>query len=60
MHLTFFANDLIDYALRGDGWDYAVPATLVGLSLIGVIVHSMEPGFLTKDKQQTRGTNKQQ
>lgn len=49
MHLIFFAVDAYDYWTL-DGYDPTGATAMFLLCLVGLIIHSQEPGLLTADK----------
>ena len=50
LHTIFFACDTLSYVALGRGQRSVVPLVLLAMGVIGLIVHSMEPGIFTKDK----------
>mmetsp|Transcript_12610 Transcript_12610/g.21028 ORF Transcript_12610/g.21028 Transcript_12610/m.21028 type:complete len:142 (-) Transcript_12610:88-513(-) len=56
MHLLFYVNDTYDN-WKIDGLDPTAAGGLALIAAVGVLVHSQEPGFFTKDKRTTTTKN---
>ena len=51
VELVIIATDAFDgLYLSGQGFDTTVPIVLSVLAVVGLVIHSMEPGILTKDR----------
>lgn len=50
LHTICFVCDTLSYVALGRGRSAVAPLVLVAMGVIGLIVHSMEPGIFTKDK----------
>ena len=53
MHLIFFANDAFDN-WKIEGLDPTKAGILALIALVGVVVHSQEPGLFTQDKEKSK------
>jgi hypothetical protein len=52
LELVYFGSEFLDaYAT---GFPYKIKACFAALALIGLVIHSMEPGIFTKDKTKAK------
>ena len=56
MELVYWANGALDAYLVGSPCEFAIVLTV--LAAVGLVVHSQEPGLLTKDKGAASGKTK--
>jgi hypothetical protein len=54
LEVVYFGLEAYDaYTL---GFPFEVKGTFAGIALVGLVIHTMEPGIFTKDKTKTKGS----